>query len=250
MGEPVAVSARSKWLVLVVAVVAAASGFAIASWSGSIFPREWVYPSPAKIEKIYFDSSSWSDASSLGNITEVTLAIMNTGADELIIGKVFVNGTLLDSTDWESFPSMRFEPGDQGALNITPSSMTFKEGTTYEFTIETLAGNSFSYSSLADDGIYPFRKTEDLKVISIDRSTWSNTTATLTLKNSGTSELTIISVKVNGNAAPMSPPTATLAPGDQQNFTVEYITYMPGTKYEFAFYTASGNRYPYTATAP
>lgn len=97
---------------------------------------------------------------------------------------------------------------------------------------------------------FTFMKTEEVKVISINRSTWSNSTATLTLKNSGTSDLTIDNVRVNDNDADLTPVgSATLAPGDERNFTVGY-TYVSGTKYEFAFYTASGNRYPYTSTAP
>ncbi len=96
---------------------------------------------------------------------------------------------------------------------------------------------------------FTFMKTEEVKVIGINRSTWSSTNATLTLKNSGTSELTINSVRVNDNTASMNPTTATLAPGEEVSLRVDY-TYVSGTKYEFAFYTASGNRYPYTSTAP
>jgi len=97
---------------------------------------------------------------------------------------------------------------------------------------------------------FTFMKTEEVKVVSINRSTWSNTTATLTLKNSGTSDLTIDSVRVNDDDATLTPVTsATLTPGQEANFDVEY-TYVSGTKYEFAFYTATGNRYPYTSTAP
>jgi flagellin-like protein len=94
---------------------------------------------------------------------------------------------------------------------------------------------------------FTFMKTEEVKVVSINRSTWSNTTATVTLKNSGTSDLTIDSVRVNDDDATLTP--ATLTPGQEANFDVEY-TYVSGTKYEFAFYTATGNRYPYTSTAP
>jgi flagellin-like protein len=98
---------------------------------------------------------------------------------------------------------------------------------------------------------FTFMKTEEVKVISINRSTWSDTNATLTLKNSGTSDLTIESVRVNDNDATLTALVGsdTLAPGDERNFRVDY-TYVSGTKYEFAFYTASGNRYPYTSTAP
>ncbi len=96
---------------------------------------------------------------------------------------------------------------------------------------------------------FTFMKTEEVKVLSINRSTWVNQTATLTLKNSGTSDLTIDTVRVNDNDASLT--QATLKPGDEHAFTVVYTPgYVSGTKYEFAFYTASGNRYPYTSTAP
>ncbi len=97
---------------------------------------------------------------------------------------------------------------------------------------------------------FTFMKTEEVKILSIDRTNWTTTNANLTLKNSGTSDLTIQSVRVNDNPATLTPVgSATLAPGAERVFTVGY-TYDPGTKYEFAFYTASGNRYPYTSTAP
>jgi len=94
---------------------------------------------------------------------------------------------------------------------------------------------------------FTFMKTEELKVISIDRTNWSATNATLTVKNSGTSEFTISNVRVNDVAATMDP--VTLDPGQSVPISV-VSTYVSGTKYEFAFYTATGNRYPYTSTAP
>lgn len=136
MGEPAVTSVRSKWLVLIVILIIAALGITVIFWTGMFFPR--------KIEKIYFGSCEWSD-----DITEADLHIANTGADELVIAKVWINGTLLDSTEWESFPSMRFQPGDQGVLHITPSLIVFKEGSIYQFTISTVAGNSFSYTAIA-----------------------------------------------------------------------------------------------------
>ena len=103
---------------------------------------------------------------------------------------------------------------------------------------------------------FTFMKTEELKVISINRSTWSTGepgNATLTLKNSGTSDLTIDSVRVNdadvSDWGVNDPADPTLASGEEVTIWVEY-NYYSGNKYEFAFYTATGNRYPYTSTAP
>ena len=244
MGKPKGASVRVKWLILIVILTIAIATPAFVFWSG-IF-------SPGKVQKIYFSSCEWSKNPSSGD-PYILLSIANTGADELVINKIWINGTLLDSTEWESFPSMRFQPGDQGVLQITPSLETleiFEQGTTYLFTLETAAGNAFSHTAKAESLDFTFMKTEEVKVLSINRSTWSNATATLTLKNSGTSEITIESVRVNDNSATLTPVgSATLTPGEQRDFSVS-STYVSGTKYEFAFYTATGNRYPYTSTAP
>jgi flagellin-like protein len=103
---------------------------------------------------------------------------------------------------------------------------------------------------------FTFMKTEELKVIGVNTATWTTGNpgnATVTVKNTGTSALTISSVKVNDAAANdwgvVAPDDATLDPGEEVEIWVEH-NYSSGTKYEFAFYTATGNRYPYTATAP
>ena len=104
---------------------------------------------------------------------------------------------------------------------------------------------------------FTFMKTEELKVISVNRTAWTNANATLTVKNSGTSDLTISSVRVNDNEAEMdvvyssdaATSGGTLSPGEEADIQVDY-TYVSGTKYEFALYTATGNRYPYTSVAP
>jgi len=100
---------------------------------------------------------------------------------------------------------------------------------------------------------FTFMKTEELKITNIvwvAGITGQQRNATLTLKNSGTATLTVNQVRVNDGSASMSS-TPTLNPGDQTTISVwKTGNYTSGTKYEFAFYTATGNRYPYTATAP
>ena len=121
-------SSRNKSFTIVLIVAVAIASIAFGYWIGMFSPR--------RVEKIYFGPCYWED-------DECILHIANTGADELIINKVWINGTLLDSTDWESFPSMRFQPGDQGELHVTPSLIVFEDGIAYQFTLETATGNSF-----------------------------------------------------------------------------------------------------------
>jgi len=120
-------------LILAVAIISIAFGY----WIGTFSPR--------RVQKIYFVSFQWSDEGCM-------LSIVNTGSDELIIDRIWINGTLIDSTQWECFPSILFEPGDQGDLYMAPSSMTFTEGTAYEFTVATVAGNSFCHIAIAESG--------------------------------------------------------------------------------------------------
>jgi len=112
---------------------------------------------------------------------------------------------------------------------------------------------------------FTFMKTEELKPIGISWGA-SNANATLTVKDTGTGALTVSSVKINDATGVLSKyrtpggtwanfPSTGLAmnPGDTYEILVTRsggTAFTSGTKYEFAFYTATGNRYPYTDTAP
>lgn len=95
---------------------------------------------------------------------------------------------------------------------------------------------------------FTFMKTEELKV---QGHTWTDgTSITLTVKNSGTSPLTLSEARVNDIAntgATFTP--ATLDPGLTSQVVISQ-TYVSGTKYEFAVITATGNKYTYVATCP
>ena len=101
---------------------------------------------------------------------------------------------------------------------------------------------------------FTFMKTEELKVTNISWGSVSGSTrvdATLKMKNSGTATLTINEVRVNDATAIMDPLTVTLEPGQDTTITVTRTgNFTIGTKYEFAFLSATGNRYPYTSVAP
>lgn len=101
---------------------------------------------------------------------------------------------------------------------------------------------------------FTFMKTEELKVTNI---VWVagpagyQYQAIISVKNSGTATLTVNQVKVNDGVATMSPTSVAMNPGDPATITVTRTgNFTSGTKYEFAIYTATGNRYPYTAVAP
>ncbi len=112
---------------------------------------------------------------------------------------------------------------------------------------------------------FTFMKTEELKITAISWGA-ANANATLTVKNSGTSGLTVDSLKINSAAGVLFrervsggtwtawPATGlTLNPGDVYDICVQRTgstAFVSGTKYEFDFHTAAGNTYPYTDYAP
>ncbi len=101
---------------------------------------------------------------------------------------------------------------------------------------------------------FTFMQTEELKILS---HTWGASpnpgSITLTVKNTGSSSLTLSDVLVNdasvgsSNWSPSS--SATITAGGSETISITY-NFTSGTKYEFAVLTAGGNKYNYVTTAP
>jgi len=100
---------------------------------------------------------------------------------------------------------------------------------------------------------FTFMKTEELKV---QGHTWGTSTIDLSVKNTGTSAVTLSSARVNDAVATSDMPAGglTLQPGSTAVIRVSPIApalaFVSGTKYEFTLLTATGNKYAYVATAP
>ena len=222
----------TKWLALTAVIAVGAFCLGALFWSGSLLSK--------RVEKISFLSCQWSNS-------EATVYFANTGADELVVDRVWINGTAIEATKWEIFPSMRLKPGDQGVLHVTSAPMNFAGGVAYEFTLGTTTGNSFSYTS--KNNTFTFMKTEELKVQS---HTWGTNQIAITIKNTGTGAATISEVRVNDiirSNATYSPVGQTMEPGASKTIAITQ-TFSPGVKYEFAVLTATGNKFTYVATAP
>ena len=228
-------SSRDKSFTVVLIVAVAIASIAFGYWIGVFSPR--------RVEKIYFGPCYWEDE-------ECTLYIANTGADDLIINKVWINDTLLDSTDWQCFPSMRLQPGEHGALYITASLAIFPQGTTYQFTLQTLAGNSFSHTAKPQGSQFPWMTYEDIEITACDW-TW-NTVATsrtvkITVENTGTKDVTINHIRINfvrvaSTDVTPEPPFTFKTDDPAKALTITY-GYNNGTSYDIAVVTSSGHEF-------
>jgi flagellin-like protein len=115
---------------------------------------------------------------------------------------------------------------------------------------------------------FTFMKTEQLKVLS---DTWTGAPGTacqLLVKNTGSSSLTLSAVQINritysnssGQGNAWTTNQLTLQAGGQATITVYPYpygigtstnkVYTSGTRYEFEVFTATGNQYTWTDTAP
>jgi flagellin-like protein len=88
--------------------------------------------------------------------------------------------------------------------------------------------------------------TEEAKVTSI---AWDETagTATLTVRNTGTSNIEIVEAYANGDGGIITPVTVE---ANNVNTVVVDVDYQSGNNYNFQLKSAQGNTFPYTAYAP
>lgn len=93
--------------------------------------------------------------------------------------------------------------------------------------------------------------TEALMFLSLTWDTWETNRVIITVKNTGTTSLTIVKAYINYVPATMNPSSVTLSPAAQAAITLTKTeVFVSGTTYDFAFYTAIGNIFSYVATAP
>jgi len=89
--------------------------------------------------------------------------------------------------------------------------------------------------------------------LTINNLVWSsgNSYANFTVKNTGTSTLTVVAVQINGVNATMIPSSVTLNVDAQTTITVSKSGgFTSGMNYQFTFITARDVKFFYTAIAP
>ena len=104
---------------------------------------------------------------------------------------------------------------------------------------------------------FTFTKTENIKLPTSTEITWggdsgaSNNTIELTIENIGTSAVTIVSVKVNGEPmnCNVSLPT-NIEPASTKAFQIKDVDWKAGYQYRITFVTSNHNEFFQDYTAP
>jgi len=178
----------------------------------------------------------------------ISFMIIHIGTTEVTISEIRANNVRNSSSPgWVGNETLL--PGQMGQITLYGLKY-FADGFTddgsYEFRFITVRGNSF-YSVVRYEG-WTIPQTEQLTILD---PTWNDNNATFTVVNTGTTELTIVEVRVNDEYATMKPSSVTLYPSDETTIRVSKTEgFTSGVEYEFSFIMASGNRFFYVATAP
>ena len=116
----------------------------------------------------------------------------------------------------------------------------------------TLQNLNDTLSDMTEGLNFTFIETEELVIENL----WWNAsleTVNITVRNTGTTTLTILFVMTDGETCSMKPLTTTLSSGEAETIEVSRFYYKPfvsGVTYEFALITAKGTTFTYTSTAP
>jgi hypothetical protein len=97
-----------------------------------------------------FSFYGWSSNSN-GQIRQATFRLINNGTRTLTMRNVWVNGTLLNSTEWGLDRDWDFPPQIDQLAFVAPKSMIFALDTNYEFTFGTASGRRFSFIYRCDE---------------------------------------------------------------------------------------------------
>jgi len=92
---------------------------------------------------------------------------------------------------------------------------------------------------------FTFMETEELKITSVD---FTDTTVTVNVRNTGTTDVVIISGTVNGEDGSL-PADVTITKGSADSSIVLTSSFTEGTNYNIEILSSKGNKFSYTATA-
>jgi len=177
----------------------------------------------------------------------VLFMMMHMGTTEVTVSEIRVDNVLNSSSPgWVGNGTLM--PGQMGEIilyGLKYFDDGFAEGASHEFEFTTARGNSF-YCVVLFEG-WTFTPTEQLE---IQGCAFSTGNVTLTVQNTGTSDLTVSKYKTSNAGTILNlPQEVAVAQGDSESVTVP-LAWSAGTTYDIYLITSTGKQFQYRATAP
>lgn len=132
----------------------------------------------------------------------------------------------------------------KNAGNITSQNMPYGNVTIAVFTERNVY---LAEATPKIDGSIAFMGTEQLSITNVEFSDVN--TITLSVRNTGTSNVTITLATVNGVAAPIAG-SSVLVPANTENIIELTVHWQAGNSYHIKLMSSKGNYFPYNVVAP
>jgi hypothetical protein len=195
----------------------------------------------------------WWTRNSVGDISMVTLVLQNNGTKRLTMTKVFINGTMIDPTDWDCRSGKIYSPRTWAWMYIAPEFTAFQEGAAYNLTVNTESGGRFSYVvKVEEEDVFQ----EEFNIQSVDFTDWrywgDPLFADVCVENHHHTVYVVVTERwINGSLFDskkfwIKPNTV----GGKALCIPFIFNWTQAATYTFTLRTACGNTYNYTKTAP
>jgi len=209
----------------------------IAVWAVIPFVQEFF-----KFERLDLVSYKWT-MNSLDEISQISFHFVNNGTKTLTISKIWINGTLTNSTEWQCYRDNVVSEELHQWMYVAPRSVIFKEGSAYNFTVGTETGASFSYMIKVTPEFVVKDEARISEVSFLPAYTiHSGDKAFVCVENNGTAPAIVVEGWINDTQYEIS--RKWIWPGDvggEARVITFNLHWTSGQTYNFTIRTASGN---------
>ena len=166
----------------------------------------------------------------------IAVTVNNTGVAASTIAKVLVNNV----TQTIVHPSLPLTVAEDGSVVLNVTMDVAEES--YQITLLTSRGNAFSISTPVTFGFMGSSSLTITNVVFNGTTGNANNTVVLTIKNTGTKQVTIGQVKINNLIGTIDAAATTVYPaGSTNTLTLDNVAWANGNPYKFDLFDTSGN---------
>jgi len=131
-----------KFKIAVLVVVAVISGYVL--WY-------FILPLALRYEKLDMFSDYYWVVNSKDEIRQLVISFKNNGTQDLTITEVWINGFLINSTDWGGYFGAAIQSSLTNTFYVAPRDLIFESSQTYNFTVVTSSRNCYTFTLQVDE---------------------------------------------------------------------------------------------------